>query len=149
MVGHVVLAGQERLFPDHLAVAADARKTLDMTGQRASQQFRADRGRAQLGMRQPEIVLALGDVVGELVAEREADAERRAVLADDIDRCDLRLLAAVLGEGRRGERLFRRDHTGAVALEEPFRLRADFAWLRLAALDAHQKHAHRIGRFFR
>ena len=56
-------------------------------------------------MGEPEIVDALGDVVGELVGQREADPERRAVVADHIDAGDLRLLAGVLGESRRHERL--------------------------------------------
>ena len=92
-----------------------------------------------------EIVDALGDVVGELVGEREADAERRAVVADDIDAGDLRLLAGILGEGRRHQRRARRHRHGAVALVEPFRLHADLALRRLAALQPHAEHLHGIG----
>ena len=44
----------------------------------ADQQFRPEARRTQLGMGEIEIVLPLGDVIGELVAEREADAHRRA-----------------------------------------------------------------------
>ncbi len=75
----------------------------------ADQHLRAERGRPQLGMGEPEIVDALGDVVGEFVGEGEADAERRAVVADHIDAGDLRLLAAVQRESGRLERRAGRD----------------------------------------
>ena len=45
-----------------------------------------------------EIVDPLGHMVGEFVRQREADAERRAVVADDVDAGDLRLLAGVLAK---------------------------------------------------
>ena len=96
-------------------------------------------------MGEEEIVLPLGDVVGELVEEREADAAGNAVLADDIDAGDLGLLAAVLGESRRDERRAGRRDEGAVALVEPFGLDAGLAGLRLAALEAHAEHLHRVG----
>ena len=96
-------------------------------------------------MGEEEIVLPLGDVVGELVEKREPDPIRYPVLADDVDAADLRLLAAVEGEMRRDERLSRCGDKRAVALVEPFRLDAPFAGLRLAALEAHPEHLHRIG----
>ena len=71
-----------------------------------------------------EIVLPLGDMVGKFIAEREADADRRAFGADDIDADDLRLLAAVEREMRRDEIAARRRQRRAVALVEPFRLDA-------------------------
>ena len=46
-------------------------------------------------MREPKIVLPLGDVVGELVAEREPDTERHAGVIDKVDPDDLRLFATV------------------------------------------------------
>ena len=57
-------------------------------------------GGAQLGMGEEEIVDPLGDMIGEFVRQRKADAERRAVVADDVDAGHLRLLAAILREGR-------------------------------------------------
>jgi hypothetical protein len=50
-------------------------------------------------MGQPQIVAALDHVVGELVGQAEAQAAGRSVRSDQIDAGDLRLLAAVLGEG--------------------------------------------------
>ncbi len=50
-----------------------------MVGQRADQQLGTERGLAQLGVGQPEVVAALDDVVGELVRQAEAETERRAV----------------------------------------------------------------------
>jgi hypothetical protein len=95
-------------------------------GQVADENLRPERARAQLRMGEIEIVDPLRDMVGELVRQREADAERRAVVADDVDAGDLRLLAAILGEGRRksAARRVRRPNR-AVALVEPFGLHAD------------------------
>src|SRR3546814_9463523 len=67
----------------------------DMIGERAGQQFGAERGRAQLGMREPKIIAAFGDVIGKFVGEREAEPYRRAVASDQIDARDLGLLARV------------------------------------------------------
>ena len=50
-----------------------------------------------------EIVLPFGDVIGEFVAEREADANGRARGVDHVDADDLRLLAAVEREARAHE----------------------------------------------
>ena len=99
-VRHVRFARQERLFPQRLAVAHDARGAADVGRQVADQNLRSERGVAQLGMGEEEIVHALGDMVGKFVRQREADAERCAVVADDIDAGDLGFLAGVLGEGR-------------------------------------------------
>ena len=86
-------------------------------------------------MGEPEIVLSLGDMVGKFVAQRKAEAERRAVGADDIEADDFRLLAAIQREGRRGQRRVRRDRGRAVALVEPFRLHALSPPARLAAFQ--------------
>ncbi|MNF11937.1 hypothetical protein D3C80_2132830 [compost metagenome] len=75
-----------------------------MRGQRADEHFRAERGRAQLGMGEVEIVDLLGDVIGKLVGDSETEAERCAVLADHVEPSDFRLFAAVQREGRRYER---------------------------------------------
>ena len=88
-------------LPQHLAVAQDAAGAAQRRARQfAEQQLRRRWRVAQLGMREPEIVAALGDVVGELVAEREAEPARRAVGADQIDARELRLLAAVEREAR-------------------------------------------------
>lgn len=50
-------------------------------------------------MGEVEIVDPLGDVVGKLVRQRKADAERLAIVADHIDAGDFRFLAGVFGEG--------------------------------------------------
>ena len=114
-------------------------------GSSPSQQLRADRAHPQLGVGEVEIVLLLGDVVGELVAEREADPPRRAVGADQVEPDDLRLLAAVEREGRADQRLAGRRHDAAVALVEPFRLHAVLPRRRLAALEPELEHPHAVG----
>ncbi len=86
------------------ALAADAAGAFDARGQVADQQFGADGAGPQLGMGEVEVVLPLHHVVGEFVGQREADPERRAVRADDVEAGDLRLLAAVQREGGRGQR---------------------------------------------
>jgi hypothetical protein len=86
----------ERLFPAHLAVdAVDARGAFIWAGSFADQQRRAEAAIAQLGMGQVQVVLALGHVVRELVADGVADAVRLAVVADHVQAGDLRLFAAV------------------------------------------------------
>src|SRR3546814_10638403 len=57
-VRHIRLTRDEGLFPDRLAVAHDAAGAFDMIGERAGQQFGAERGRAQLGTREPKIIAA-------------------------------------------------------------------------------------------
>ena len=96
-------------------------------------------------MREIEVVPPLHHVVGIFVAEREADAQHLAVVADDVEAGDLALLAAVLRVARKLDRLLRRDQPGAVALVGPFRLHADRAGGRLAALDAELEHLHGVG----
>ncbi|MGC4077396.1 MAG: hypothetical protein QM702_10255 [Rubrivivax sp.] len=71
-------------------------------------QLRPERAEAQLRMREEQVVHPLGHVVRELVADREAEPEGLAVLADKVDAGDLGLFARVLGEGRGGDRLARR-----------------------------------------
>ncbi|GJE72756.1 hypothetical protein CHKEEEPN_4317 [Methylorubrum podarium] len=97
-------------------------------------------------MGEPEVVAALRDVVGELVGQGEAETDRPAGLIDQVDAGDLRLLAAVEGEGRRDQRRAGGDEAGTVTLVEPFGLGPDRSGRRLAALDAHQEHPHGIGR---
>ena len=142
---HVGLARQERLFPERLAIAQDARRAANVGRQVADQDFRAEGGVAQLRMRQIEIIDALGDVVGKFVRQGKADAKRRAVIADDVDAGDLRLLAAVHGKGRRDQRRAGRHRHGAVALVEPFGLHARCAGRGLAAFQPHAEHLHGIG----
>ena len=95
-------------------------------------------------MGEVEVVLALEHVVGELVAERVADAARAAAVVDQVEHRDLGLLAAVEREARHRERLARGGDDAAVALVEPFGRHARPAGLGLAALDAEAEHLHRI-----
>src|ERR1700728_1252356 len=100
---HVLLARQKRLFPDDFLAPPDAGHAVDVRGQIADQQFRANACGPEFRMREPKIVLPLGDVVGELVAQREPDTERRAGVIDKIDANDLRLFAAVKRESGAGQ----------------------------------------------
>ena len=61
--------------------------------QLAEQQLGPERRLAQLRMGEPQIIAALGHMVRKFVGEREAEPERRAVVADQIDAGDLGLLA--------------------------------------------------------
>ena len=53
-----------------------------MRGRHADQKFGAKRRLAQLGVREPQIIVPLGHMVAEFVGEAEAQAERRAIGAD-------------------------------------------------------------------
>ncbi|MPL90050.1 hypothetical protein SDC9_36095 [bioreactor metagenome] len=144
-VRHVLLARQERLVEDHRIAAQDARAALDMRGQRAEPQLRAEARRAEFRMGEEQIVDPFRHMIGELVGEAEAEAVRHAVGADHIETGDLRLLAAVEGEGGRGQRVARRHGLGPGALVEPFGLHPDAARGGLAALEPHAEHLHRVG----
>src|SRR5690606_19449267 len=76
--------------------------------------------------------------------QREANAERRSVLADDVDADNFRLFAPIERERRRGKRLVRRHDEGTIALVEPLRLNAELSLARLAALKAHAEHLHGV-----
>ena len=143
-VRHVRLAAQEGLLPQDLPVAQDPAGAAQILRQIADQQFRSQRGRTQLGMGEPEVIAALGDMVGEFVGEREAQAARPAVGVDQIDAGDLGLLAAVERESGRLEVAAGRDEARAVALVEPFGLDPRPLPFGLAAFDAHQEHPRRI-----
>ena len=88
--------------------AADSARAFHVRGRRAGAQLRADGALAQLRMREVQIVLALGDVVGELVADGEAEALRRAIGRDHVEADDFRLFATIEREGGRGQRAGRR-----------------------------------------
>ncbi len=76
----------------------DARGAPDVGRQLTDQQLRPEGRAAQLGVSQVQVVGSFSDVIGELVGQREAEPERRAVRCDDIDACELRLLACVSGK---------------------------------------------------
>jgi hypothetical protein len=50
-------------------------------------------------MRKPEIVLSLGEMIREFVAERETDSDRSAGSINDVNSNDLRLFAGVERKG--------------------------------------------------
>ena len=96
-------------------------------GQLAEQELRPDGTGAQLRMGEQEVVLPLGHVVGEFVAEGEADAAR-ACRPCRSRRCR-RPPVPRRRRGRRPARPAARParHEPAVALVEPFRLDAGLA----------------------
>ncbi len=53
-------------------------------------------------MREPEVVVSLSDVIGEFVAERKPDTNRRAGIINEVDADDFCLFAAVERECRAG-----------------------------------------------
>ncbi len=148
-VRHIAFARQERFFPDRDAIAQDAAGTLDMRRRGADQQFRAKRGLPQLGMGEPQIIVPLGHMVAELVGQRQAEPIGLAVIAHDVDARQFRLLAAIPGKGRHGQRFARPHQLRPVALVKPFGLLADGARRGLAARQPFQEHAHGIGLAFR
>jgi len=83
-VAHVGLAGQEGLLPDRLTLSHDAAHALDRVRDLAHHHFGANGGVTQLGMREIQIVLPLGDVVGIFIAEGEAKAHRAALCIDHV-----------------------------------------------------------------
>ena len=71
-----------------------------------------------------EVVLPLGHMVRIFIAQREAQPHRAALVVDDIETRQFRLLAAIECEGGHWQRLAGADQPGAVALVEPFGLYA-------------------------
>ncbi len=84
-------------------------------------------------------------MIGELVAHRETEAIRLAIVADDIQAGHLRLFAGVFGERRQRERLPRTHDNAAVALVEPLRLHTGLPRRRFATLHAPFENAHGVG----
>ena len=98
-------------------------------------------------MRQKQIVLPLGHMVGKFIAERKTQPRRRAILANDINADDLRFLAAIECKIRRQQRRARQRDSRAIALVEPFRLHPARGAPGLALLQAHLEHFHGVGEF--
>ena len=94
-VAHIVFARQEGLFPQHLAVAVDARHALDMGRQITDPQFGTKGAGAQLGMSQIEIVDAFGDVIGKFICQGKTKASWLTIVIDHVNSSDLGLLAGV------------------------------------------------------
>lgn len=94
-VAHIVLASDERFFPQHLLATDDAAAAAQVARQLAAAQLRANRADTQLGMRQIQVVLAFGDVVGEFIADGETQPVRGAIRADQVQPDQFRFLAAI------------------------------------------------------
>ena len=85
-------------------------------------------------------------MIGELISLSEADAIRRAVVADQINAGNLGFLSAIVShDGGTVKRLVVRPHDRAHALVKPLRRRADASRLRPAALQPDLKHLHAVG----
>src|SRR3954453_691976 len=115
-----------------------------MGRQGSSSEFRADRARSELGMRQIKVVLALHDVIAKFVAESEAEPMRTSICSDNVETNQLWLLTAVKSVARPTQSTARRDQDMTVTLVEPLRLRTWLAILRAAAFQADLEQAHRI-----
>src|SRR5690606_12801489 len=127
-----------RLFPSDGAAAADAARAANVLRQLTHEELGTKRRLPKLRVGEPQVVMPLGHVVGELVGEAEAQPERRAVGTDHVDAGELRLFAAVPRERGARERLLRLGEVFAVALVEPLGLLARDAIRRPAALHAFE-----------
>ncbi len=83
-------------------------------------------------------------MVGELVADGETEAKRRAIRADQVQPNQFRFLARVEREVGRIQRRTRMHDNRAVALVEPFRLHARLSGRGRAAFNTPLEHAHGI-----
>ena len=97
---------------------------------------------AQLGVGEVKVVLLLEHMIGEFVAQGEADAQNGAVVADHVTAHQFGLFAALKGKGRHGQRLSGGHEPAAIALIEPLRRDAHLAGRGFAAFQAQTKHAH-------
>ena len=113
-----------------------------MIGERSDQDFRAKCRLPELGMGEPQIIVALNDVVTELVRKANAEAVGDPIWTNQVNARQLRLLAAVQGEVGNGKRFARADELRPIAFVKPFRLTSDIARRRLSALDTLEEHAH-------
>ena len=96
-------------------------------------------------MGQVQVVLALHDVIGELVTDGEPQAIRLAVVADDVQAGHLRFFTSIFGKRRQREGFAGTYDDAAVALVEPFRLNTGLPRRRLTALDAPFEDFHGVG----
>src|SRR5690349_20893034 len=83
-VAHVLLAREKRLFPPYGSSAPNAAAALEVRGQRSGAQLRADAALAQLRVSEIEVIAAFGDVVGELIADCEAQPYRASLRCNDV-----------------------------------------------------------------
>src|SRR5438067_804355 len=103
-VAHIRLAREERLLPDDRTIAPDSAHAFDMLGWRADQQLGPEGRRPQLGMGEPQIIVALGYMVTELIGQGETEPAGHAIGTDQVDASKLRLLATILRGARHGQR---------------------------------------------
>lgn len=119
-VAHVRLAAEKLVLPEHFAVTQDATGACQMLRQFTGAKFRAVTATAQFRVREVQVILALHDVIGELVAHRKAQAIRLAVVANEVEAGHLWFFASVFSKRRHRERLTRANDNTAVAFVEPF-----------------------------
>ena len=127
-----------------VVAATNAAVTFEMRGQRPGAQLRADAALAQLGVREIEVIAPLGDVIGELVADREPEPSGATVRPDDVQPDDFGLFAEIRREIGRDDRAATPDEDVAIALVEPLRLHAGPTVGRAASRGPPLEHPHRI-----
>ena len=130
-----------RFRPQCLAIALHGNLAGDKVEGSVDDKFWPDRAGAQLGRGKVEIVLTLEDMVGEFVANREADSSRRSVSINDVDAGDFRLLAAIVGKFGNDQWFAMTAQNRAAAFIKPFGRNTRFALRRLAAFHATEVHA--------
>src|SRR5690606_25204558 len=114
------------LLPDYDIIAPDPADAAHIRRALADQELGSERGLAQLGMGEPQVVVSLGHVVAELVGKAEAEPPRRSRGIDQVNPRQFGLLAAILRKVRHGQRRPGSGEMRAVALVEPLRLAAGF-----------------------
>src|SRR5579872_6990388 len=88
-VTHVVLAGGDLFLPQHVVAAEDAHRTRNVVEHGIDHELRADAAHAQLRSGKVEVVAALEDMIGELIARRHPDSPWAAILRNQVNGCDL------------------------------------------------------------
>ena len=146
-VAHLPFAGRNLMGPQNFSRALDFYHAGNRLKFRVNDQFRAERTVAEFGAGQVEIISLFKLMVGELVSNRQADAQRRSVRTDEIDARDFRLLATVFGICRHNERFPVRAQHRAVALVDPFRRDADLARCGAPAFDTPLEDFHAVIHF--
>ena len=104
-MAHLALAGRNLPLPHHAGVTFDPDMSRDGVEIGIDDQLGTDGASAQFRSGEIQIIGLLELMVGELIADRHADAVRRAIRADDVDAGDLGFFAAIFRVAWHNQRL--------------------------------------------